>query len=102
MTFARNGSNIDYVCTGTVKRGDVLVVNDLIAIAAVNGEDGKVIAAYTEGVFDLPKDAGEMKQGKKVFWDASAKKVVATGNVALGIVWATAASTDTTVQVKIN
>ena len=99
--FARNGSNIDYVCTGTVKRGDVLVVNDLIAIAAVNGEAGKVIAAYTEGVFRLPKGTGELAQGKKVFWDASTKKVVATGDVALGIVWATAASTDTTVQVKL-
>ena len=102
MTFARNGSNIECVCTGTVKRGDVLVVNDLIAVAAVNGEDGKVIAAYTEGVFNLPKGSVELQQGKKVFWNASAKQVAATGEVALGIVWATAASTDATVQVKIN
>lgn len=100
-SFARNGSNFDYVCTDTVQRGDVIVVNDMLGVAAVNGEAGKTIAVYAEGVFRLPKGTGELAQGKKVFWDADTKKVVATGDVELGLVWATAASADTIVQVKI-
>lgn len=102
MTFARNGEVFDFVCTGDVKRGDVLVVNDLVGIAATNGEAGKNIAVYAVGVFNLPKGSVELQQGKKVFWNASANQVAASGEVELGIVWATAASTDTTVQVKIN
>lgn len=99
--FARNGSNFDYVCTGEVKRGDVIVVNDMLGIAAVNGEAGKTIAVYAEGVFRLPKGTGELAQGKKVFWDDSANQVAASGSIELGLVWATAASEDTIVEVKI-
>lgn len=124
--FRRQGENLDYVCTEDVVRGDVIVINDVIGIAATSATTGDLIAVYMEGVFALPKGEEELKQGQKVYYDKTTKKITATAptdteaateslaegqeSVALaaddkvlaGIVWEDAAASAGKVFVKIN
>ena len=51
MLFRRQGENLDYVCTEDVVRGDIIVINDVIGIAATSASTGDLIAVYMEGVF---------------------------------------------------
>lgn len=75
MLFRRQGENLDYVCTEDVVRGDIIVINDVIGIAATSASTGDLIAVYMEGVFALPKGEEELKQGKKVYYDKTTKKL---------------------------
>lgn len=122
MLFRRQGENLDYVCTEDVVRGDIIVINDVIGIAATSASTGDLIAVYMEGVFALPKGEEELKQGKKVYYDKTTKKITATApaaaaalaeaeepavlaeddKVLAGIVWEDAASSAGKVFVKIN
>ena len=122
MLFRRQGENLDYVCTEDVVRGDIIVINDVIGIAATSASTGDLIAVYMEGGFALPKGEEELKQGKKVYYDKTTKKITATApaaaaalseaeepavlaeddKVLAGIVWEDAASSAGKVFVKIN
>lgn len=110
--FKRKGENLDYACTADVERGEVVVINDTLGVAASTAKKDDVIAVYMTGVFMLPKDtATGLQQGKKVYWDPAAKKVTADANdgaesnptayIEAGIVWETALSNADKVQVKI-
>lgn len=120
--FRRQGENLDYVCTEDVVRGDVIVINDVIGIAATSATTGDLIAVYMEGVFALPKGEEELKQGQKVYYDKTTKKITVTAptaaaalaeeeeavalaaddKVLAGIVWEDAAASAGKVFVKIN
>ena len=80
--FRRQGENLDYVCTEDVVRGDIIVINDVIGIAATSTSTGDLIAVYMEGVFALPKGEEELKQGQKVYYDKTTKKITATAPAA--------------------
>ena len=66
MLFRRQGENLDYVCTEDVVRGDIIVINDVIGIAATSASTGDLIAVYMEGVCALPKGGGDLIQGTEV------------------------------------
>lgn len=110
--FKRKGENLDYTCTADVERGEVVVINDALGVAASTAKKDELIAVYMVGVFLLPKDtATELQQGKKVYWDQAAKKVTAaaddgaesnpTAHLEAGIVWENAPASADKVQVKI-
>lgn len=110
--FKRKGENLDYTCTADVERGEVVVINDALGVAASTAKKNDVIAVYMTGVFLLPKDtSAELAQGKKVYWNPTAKTVTAaaddgassgaTAYLEAGIVWETALASAEKVQVKI-
>ena len=103
--FIENGTTIDYQVSGeAVKSGQLVVVGNMVGVAISNGEDGDTIALKAEGVFALPKAAGEINQGAAVYWDNSAKNITTTDadNTFVGIAWAKASSATSEVAVKIN
>lgn len=110
--FKRKGENLDYTCTADVERGEVVVINDALGVAASTAKKNDVITVYMTDVFLLPKDTStELQQGKKVYWDTAAKKVTVDANdgaesnptayLEAGIVWETALTSADKVQVKI-
>lgn len=104
MQALRAGKTIDYTCTAAVAADDVLVIGDIVGIACTNGAVGDVIAADVSGVFPLAC-AVAITQGKTVYWDTTAKTVVAaeaSGAVKLGHAWETVTADAGSVAVKIN
>lgn len=110
--FKRKGENLDYTCTAAVERGEVVVINDALGVAATTAPKDAVIAVYMTGVFLLPKNTTtELPQGKKVYWNPTAKQVTTdtddgaesnpTAYLEAGIVWETALASADKVQVKI-
>lgn len=106
----QNGESITFTASGAVSSGDVVVVGQLLVIAATdvaNGADGE---GEPQGVFTCAKTAGEAwTKGAALMWDASASafvvqagKTPATGDVTnAAVAWAAAASADTTGEVEL-
>lgn len=84
----QNGKSIDYVNgTGALISGGALIVfGVLFGVAVADIPDTETGAVELQGVFELPKAAGVITQGAKVYWDATAKNVTttATSNTAIG------------------
>lgn len=103
--YVQDGATMDFTTVGAVANGEVLEFTNAIgvALAAASGA-GAVIPVAMEGVFSLTKVAGvAFTVGQKVYWDAANNRLFATNTgIAVGIVWAPAASADTAALVRIN
>ena len=101
----QKGEALNVILTAIVLSGDVVVMSDMVGIAATSGAIGDEIAVSVEGVFALPKAAGTaLAQGKRVYWDATALAVVAVAtapNVQVGYVAYAAAAAALTVSVTL-
>ena len=98
-------SPINVVAGGTVSSGDVIDLGGgLFGVAAADASSGEVLAVYTEGVFDLPKQSGfSIAAGEPVYFDAGADQR-AENNPALlcvGYATQTAGSSATTVRTML-
>ncbi len=107
--YKQRGESIDYTPAADVAAGDVVVQNDLVAIAKLDIKAGELGALALCGVFTLPKAAGEgegIAAGKKVYWDAAAKVVTVDDgggtNKFLGKSIMAAADGDVTVLVRLS
>jgi predicted RecA/RadA family phage recombinase len=96
------------VTAATVNSGDVLIIGKMVGIAVTDGAAGDTIAVAIDGVFSLPKGSGTLAQGVQAYVNVAegtgAITIVgtATGNTFAGYVWADAASSDATVDVKLS
>ena len=111
IEFKQPGKLIDVALAAAVEyHGLVAIGDNAIGIARHSGASGDVISCDAEGVFTFVKASGSaMTQGTPVTVaadssndDAPTATATAAGSVSNGIVWKTAASADTTVEVKIN
>lgn len=91
--------------TGGVDSGDFVVEDTFYGVAEGSADAGDDLILLTQGVFTLPKAAGEAwTVGAKLYWDAGNGNFTTTagGNTAYGsAAFAAAASDDTTGQVRI-
>ncbi len=92
-----NGTGSDVVS------GEVVVVADMVCVAAGDIADGETGELLTEEVFTVAKEAPlVIDQGDTVYWDATNDNIDKTDtNVLAGKAFADAASAATTVQVKL-
>ena len=80
-TFVQEGGTITLTSpTGGLLSGQGFVVGNIFAVAAYDAAEGAEVEGVTQGVFTLPKAAGIIAEGAKVWWD-DANKVIenATG-----------------------
>jgi predicted RecA/RadA family phage recombinase len=104
-TFVHEGASIDYTPAADVAAGDVVVQGDLVAVAKLDIKTGKLGALAVAGVFDFAKNTGvAYTVGQILYWDDAANVVTttATGNKLIGKVVRAAATTDTTVRVRLS
>ena len=100
-----DGRTIEVIVTGDpIKSGDVVVKNDVAGVAMTDGKDGETIAVAVRGVFSVPKGAGVIQQGQKVYFNAGDKNVVATaeGNTFIGYAWEIATADAPAIAVKFS
>lgn len=105
-TFVHEGDVIDYTPVADVSAGDVIVLNDLVAIAKKDIEADELGALAVKGVFEMPKDIGtgtDLSAGEDVYWNDTSEIVEAesSGNVYLGKVELDAGVDDETVRVVL-
>ena len=90
--------------TGGVTGGSAVLVNALFGIAIHDAAEGEDVALQIEGVVDLPKAAGALAVGVKVYFDATNHNVTATatGNTPIGVAVAAATAGDALARVRLN
>lgn len=111
-TFKQPGDYLDYTNSSgaEIPVNSIVAAGDQIGIATVTIPNGETGTLAMDGVHILPKVAGSAwVQGKKLLWDASAKKFdVGTATPAAGdlsgccVAWRAADAAATTGWVKIN
>jgi len=103
--FVQEGFAIDYTPGADVAAGDVVVQGDLVGVSKRDIKSGKLGALAVYGVFDFAKGAGVAYTiGQILYWDDTANVVTTTsaGNKQIGKVVRAAATTDTTVRMRLS
>ena len=104
-TFVQEGCAIDYTPGSALASGDVVVQGDLIGIAKQPLAANEPGALTVEGVFDFAKNTNvAYTVGTILYWDDTNNVVTATstGNKQIGKVVRAAASSDTTVRIRLS
>ena len=106
--FIHDGNGIDYTPGSDLPAGSVVVQGDLIGITKRDIATGVLGTLELNGVFDVPKTAGEgeaIAVGAKVYWDVAdgvAKTDDESGaNKYMGKTIVAATDDDTTVRVRL-
>lgn len=102
--FVHDGIAIDYRPDSDVSGGDVIVQGDLVGVAKLDIAAGKLGALAIDGVFDFAKATDvAYSVGAILYWDDTnhVATATATGNKEIGKVVRAAATSDTTVRIKL-
>ena len=103
-TYYQRGETLDYTATKKLEAGDVVSLGSRIGVAAANIGAGEQGAVHVVGVFAMAKaNTEEIKLGAAVYYDAAAEAITTTadGNTPAGYAAADAATTATSVLVKL-
>lgn len=102
--YVQEGVLVDIVAPSDISGGDFVIIGDgLCGVAVADIATGETGAIETEKVYDLPKQAGlAISAGKPVYYDTAAEECDTTKtNVPIGTCIVAAATSDTTVRVKL-
>ena len=104
-TFVQDGKYIDHTPGSALAYGDVVVQVDLVGVVLRPLAAGELGALAVDGIFDFTKNTGfAYTVGTILYWDDTNNVVTttATGNKQIGKVVRAAATTDTTVRVRLS
>jgi predicted RecA/RadA family phage recombinase len=101
--YVQKGQNLTLTAPRALASGDGFVVGAIFAVASAAAAQGAPVVGVTEEVFTLPKAAGAITQGQRLYWDNTAFNLTttATNNTLVGPAVTAAASGDATVAVKL-
>ncbi len=101
--YWQKGEVLDYTATDKAANGEVVSLGTRIGVAGEDIDAGETGHLHVVGVFEMAKATGAITMGAAVYYDTTEKNITATasGNVPAGYAAAPAASTDTTVLVKL-
>lgn len=103
--FVHDGYAIDYTPGADVASGDVIVQGDLVGVVRFDIKANVLGALAVAGVFDFAKNTGvAYTVGQILYWDDTNNIVTstATGNKLIGKVARAAATTDTSVRIRMS
>ncbi|MET4696097.1 DUF2190 family protein [Endozoicomonas lisbonensis] len=101
--YVQDGGTMEFTAAADIKSGDPVVIGAIVVVALANAMTGELCVGRADGVFDLPKGAGAIGQGEKVYLTSGGNITkTASGNTAAGICWIAAEDADASVAVKLN
>jgi predicted RecA/RadA family phage recombinase len=106
--FIQDGETVTLTAPAVTgcKSGDLIVVGAIAGVAAYDAAAGDEVECVTEGVFELPKAAGQITEGQRVWFDNTTNHNVvnasAAGLFAIGAAVKGAGTNDTTVRVRLD
>ena len=104
-TFVQPGKTLTFTApAGGVLAGNGYKIGDLFTVANYSAAEGAEFEGDLEGVFELPKAAGAIAEGVKVYWVTANANVTTTasGNTLIGHAAAAAADGASTVRVRLS
>jgi predicted RecA/RadA family phage recombinase len=75
--FVQDGNVVTVTSPGGVESGDVVVIGNLVGVAACDADTNDDIELALHGVFTLAKNGAAIEAGDKLYWDAAAKECIA-------------------------
>jgi predicted RecA/RadA family phage recombinase len=103
--YVSDGVGVYYKNAGeaAIKSGDLVVMGNIVGVSLVDIDVNTQGTVNIVGVWTLPKDtATALTIGQAVYWDATNKKCVSTGDTYAGVAIYDALATDPTAAIKIN
>ena len=102
--FIQRGDSLTFTNADAVVAGQGVKMGSLFGIAATDAAPGETFEASIVGVFELPKVAGAIGAGAKVYWKSDTANVTATasGNTLIGATTVAAPDGAMTTQVRLN
>ena len=102
--FIQEGKVLDYTAAADIASGQFVLVGAIGAVAIAAIANGATCPVQVTGVFSIPKAAGAVTQGAKLYWDAanSVLTTTASGNTIVGVAAAAAAGGDARVSILLN
>jgi predicted RecA/RadA family phage recombinase len=102
--FIQEGKVLDYTAAADITSGQFVLVGAIGAVAITDIANGATGPVQITGVFSVPKAAGAVTQGAKLYWDAanSVLTTTASGNTVVGVAAAPAAGGDARVSLLLN
>lgn len=123
-TYEQKGDNWDYTnpTDEVIEAGTLIVMGEVVGIAATRILPGKIGTVATTGVWSIPKDASEIAVGEHVVYDAEndvatalpstapivgdseqePTEITAEATIFIGVAVKNAAADASTVSVKLN
>ena len=74
VKYIQAGDAVDYTPAANVSAGDVVVQGQLVGVAKLDIQTGKLGALAVTGLFDFPKATGAgtgIAAGTRVYWDVA-------------------------------
>ena len=109
VKYIQTGDAVDYTPGANVSAGDVVVQGELVGVAKLDIQTGKLGALAVTGLFDFPKAAGTgtaIAAGTRVYWDVAEQVAKADSesgaNKEIGKTVKAAADADTLVRVRLS
>lgn len=106
--FIQTGHAVDYTPSANVAAGDVIVQGQLVGVAKLDIQTGKLGALAVTGLFDFPKATGAgtgIAAGTRVYWDVAEQVAKADSesgaNKEIGKTVKAAADADAVVRVRL-
>lgn len=101
--YVQDGNTVRFTATANVKSGDVVMLENLVAVAVSDVAQGGAGVGLTTGVFTVKaKAADDIKQGAIVYLSTDGATTTAGSNKRLGVAWRASGASVETVDVKIN
>ena len=109
VKYIQTGDAVDYTPGANVAAGDVVVQGELVGVAKLDIQTGKLGALAVTGLFDFPKAAGAgtgIAAGTRVYWDVAEQVAKADSeagaNKEIGKTVKAAADDDALVRVRMS
>lgn len=100
--YIQKGDSIEFVATAAIASGAIVEVGALAGISAGKYEAGETVVVNLCGVYEVPKVAGAVTLGAKLYSNAAGAATTTVGtNVFLGYAFSAQASGDATVKVRL-
>lgn len=98
------GKSITTALASAVVSGQLAAIGKMVGVAGNDAAENQPNVYFVEGVFTLPKKAGDtVNVGGLLYLDSDGKSVTVTsGTQFVGVAWAASASSDATVDCRIN
>ncbi len=102
--YIQQGNTLTFTAAAAIASGDGVLQGALFGVAATSAAIGEDFEADLVGVFELPKAAGAITRGAKVYWNNGNSQVTTTasGNTLIGAATEPAADGATSARVRLN
>ena len=77
-TFRQIGDTVTVTAPANVVSGQGVLVGDIFGAALSDALSGQPVEIAVEGVVGLPKAAGAINEGVRLFWDNAAGRITTT------------------------